>query len=144
MIKILCTASLLMLVPFVYAQDQRLGTLKSIAGEVTISQASATRTAEVGGGVQQADRLVTGSDSIATFTLKDGTVVTVGPKSTLALDKLQFDGTTQDGNLVLNLFKGSMRVVTGWLAKLHPDQVKVITPTSVVGVRGTDFVVEVP
>jgi len=68
----------------------------------------------------------------------------VGPNSTLELAKLQFDTTTQEGNLMLNLLQGSIRVVTGWLGKLHPDQVKVVTPTTVVGVRGTDFIVEVP
>ena len=68
----------------------------------------------------------------------------MGPSTTLELTKLQFDSTTQDGSLALNLLQGSIRVVTGWLGKLHPEQVKVITPTSVVGVRGTDFIVEVP
>jgi hypothetical protein len=60
------------------------------------------------------------------------------------LTDVKFDTTTQDGSLILNLVQGSIRVVTGWLGKLHPEQVKVITPTSVVGVRGTDFIVEVP
>ena len=45
---------------------------------------------------------------------------------------------------MLNLLQGTIRVVTGWLGKVQPEQVKVITPTSVVGVRGTDFIVEVP
>jgi hypothetical protein len=94
--------------------------------------------------VLQADRIVTGRYASTSLTLKDGTVLTVGPNTTLELTKLQFDSTTQEGSLALNLVQGSIRVVTGWLAKIHPDQVKVTTPTSVVGVRGTDFIVEVP
>lgn len=126
------------------AQDQRGGTLKAVTGDVRLSQGGTGQVAQEGGGLQQADRIVTGRDASATFTLKDGTVISVGPNSTLDLAKVQFDTTTQEGNLVLSLLQGTIRVVTGWLSKLHPEQVKVITPTSVVGARGTDFIVEVP
>ena len=128
----------------VSAQDQRMGTFKSVTGDVGLTQAATQRRAEPGGGLQSTDRILTGRDASATFMLKDGTVVSVGPNSMLELAKVQFDTTTQDGSLVLNLLQGTIRVVTGWLAKLHPEQVKVNTPTSVVGVRGTDFIVEVP
>jgi hypothetical protein len=60
------------------------------------------------------------------------------------LSKLQFDSTTQNGSMALSLLQGTIRVVTGLLGKLHPEQVNITTPTSVVGVRGTDFIVEVP
>ncbi len=126
------------------AQDQRVATLKSVTGEVVLSKGNLVRTAAVGAGMADADQLVTGREASASLTLKDGTLVTVGPNTTLALTQVQFDSTTQDGSLAVTLFKGSLRMVTGWLGKLHPEQVKVITPTSVVGVRGTDFIVEVP
>ena len=126
------------------AQDLRTGTLKSVVGEVSLVNSDGARSAQTGGGVLQADRIVTGRYASTSLTLKDGTVLTVGPSTTLELTKLQFDSTTQEGSLALNLVQGSIRVVTGWLAKIHPDQVKVTTPTSVVGVRGTDFIVEVP
>ena len=37
---------------------------------------------------------------------------------------------------------GSLRMATGLSAKVTPEQVKVTTPTTVIGVRGTDFIVE--
>lgn len=139
---VFCTVSLL--ASAASAQDLRMGTFKSVTGEVSLTQAATRRLAESGDGLQPADRILTGRDASATFMLKDGTVVSVGPNSTLELAKVQFDTTTQDGSLLLNLLQGTIRVVTGWLGKVHPEQVKVITPTSVVGVRGTDFIVEVP
>lgn len=126
------------------AQDQRAGTLKTVVGDVQLGQGGAALAAQEGGGLRQTDRIVTGRNASTTFTLKDGTVISVGPNSTLELAKVQFDTTTQEGSLMLSLLQGTIRVVTGWLGKLHPEQVKVITPTSVVGVRGTDFIVEVP
>lgn len=142
--KMMVCCTLALMASAASAQDLRMGTFKSVTGEVSLAQATTRRIAEVGGGLQPADRLVTGRDASATFMLKDGTVVSVGPNATLDLTKVQFDTTTQEGSLMLNLLQGTVRVVTGWLAKIHPEQVKVITPTSVVGVRGTDFIVEVP
>lgn len=142
--RILWTCALVLATTAASAQDQRAGTLKTVTGDVRLGQGGAAHAAQEGGGLQQADRLVTGRDASATFTLKDGTVISVGPNSMLDLAKVQFDTTTQEGNLTLSLLQGTIRVVTGWLSKLHPEQVKVITPTSVVGVRGTDFIVEVP
>jgi hypothetical protein len=135
---------LALLTPFASAQDHRVGTLKSVTGLVDLGLAANKRSADVGSALLPADRITTGRHASATFMLKDGTVVSVGPNSTLELAKVQFDTTTQQGNLVLDLLQGSIRVITGWLGKLHPEQVKVMTPTSVVGVRGTDFIVEVP
>lgn len=143
-LKTICSCMLVLMACGANAQDQRTGTVKSAVGEVQLIQANGTRSAQPGGGVLQADRIVTGRSASTSLTLKDGTIIAVGPNSTLELTKLQFDSTSQEGSMVLNLVQGSIRVVTGWLGKLHPEQVKVTTPTSVVGVRGTDFIVEVP
>ena len=78
----------------------------------------------------------------AAVTLLDGTVLTIGPDSALDLSQYQFNPTTQEGSVLVNLMRGSLRMVTGLIAKLKPEQVKVTTPTSVIGVRGTDFIVE--
>ena len=84
----------------------------------------------------------TGRNGAASLTLKDGTVLVMGPDTTVDLTRFQFDTTTQKGHFALDLLQGSVRVITGLLAKINPDLFKVSTPTSVVGVRGTDFIVE--
>jgi hypothetical protein len=109
-----------------------------------LRQNGVTRAAVVGSGVFQADRILTGPNAGASLTLRDGTFLVIGPHADVDLFKVEFDPTTQDGSLSVNLLKGTLRVVTGWLAKLHPDQVRVSTPTAVMGLRGTDFIVEVP
>ncbi|MDD5480595.1 FecR family protein [Rhodoferax sp.] len=126
------------------AYSQTVGVLKSVEGQVSLSQAQRERVADAGVGILGSDKIVTGRQGSAALTLKDGTVVMLGPNTNLALADVKFDTTTQEGSVLLHLTQGTIRVVTGWLGKLHPEQVKVITPTTVVGVRGTDFIVEVP
>lgn len=125
-------------------QDTRSGTLKAVQGEVTLQQNQTSRPAALGAGVAQAERIVTGRGASAVLMLKDGTVVSVGPGSTVDLSHFKFEPTTQDGGFMVSLLQGSIRVVTGLLGKLHPNKVSITTPTAVVGVRGTDFIVEVP
>lgn len=145
-------SALLLAAPASHAQTPaavepvRAGTFKQVQGEAWVgnpdAQASQRRAAQPGDGLRETERLSTGASGAATLVLKDGTTLTVGPNSTVDLRRFQFDSTTQKGNFLLDLLQGSVRVVTGVLAKVNPDLFKVQTPTSVVGVRGTDFIVE--
>jgi hypothetical protein len=122
--------------------DQRDGTIKTVRGDVTIVRDSARAAAITGGPLQARDRIQTGADSAVAITLKDGTVLSVGPESVVDLGEFAFNATTQEGNVLVRLLRGTVRMATGLIAKLQPEQVKVTTPTSVIGVRGTDFIVE--
>ncbi len=124
--------------------DARAGTFKQVQGPAWVGGADARRTPQPGDGLRVSERLSTGPGGAATLVLKDGTTLTVGPDSTVDLSRFRFDATTQQGNFLLDLLQGSVRVVTGLLARVNPELFKVQTPTSVVGVRGTDFIVEVP
>lgn len=122
--------------------DGRLGTFKTVQGQVTLAQGDTRRAAVVGGALLPQERLSTGADGIAAVTLRDGTVLTLGPDSSLDLAEFDFNYTTQEGSMWVKLARGSLRVITGLIAKLQPEKVKVTTPTAVIGVRGTDFIVE--
>ena len=124
-------------------ETRRAGTFKQVEGETWIGPSDARRPVAPGDGVQASERISTGQNGAASITLKDGTVVTLGPDTTVELSRFDYNSTTQEGNFLLDLLEGSIRVVTGLLGKVNPENVKVKTPTSVVGVRGTDFIVQV-
>jgi hypothetical protein len=125
--------------------DDRQGTIKTVHGEVALVQGQTRRAAVEGGPVRQGEQIVTGADSSAAVTLRDGTVVSVGPNSAAELSQYRFNPTTDDGNIALALLKGSLRVVTGLIthgrSENDPARVKVTTPTAVIGIRGTDVIV---
>jgi hypothetical protein len=128
--------------------DGRQGTVKTVHGEVILVHGEQRRLAVEGGAMRQGDQIVTGTDSSAAVTLRDGTVVSVGPNSTVELTQYRFEPTTEDGSIALSLLKGTLRVVTGLITRhagteTEPARVKVTTPTAVIGVRGTDVVVDV-
>jgi len=126
------------------AQETRSGTLKHVQGPVQVVRGDASRPAAPGGGMAEAERIVTGPQGSAVLLLRDGTQITIGPNSQVDITRFQFDATTQSGSLTVQVLLGTIRMVTGLLGKLQPDNVKVQTPSSTVSVRGTDFIVEVP
>jgi hypothetical protein len=129
-----CTAAL---------ANERSGIFKNLEGDVTVIRESRSLPAVPGAALLEGDRIVTGRNSAASVTLLDGTVVSVGPNSSVDLTHFIYDPTSQNGSLLLNLLQGTVRMITGVMGKTNPELIKLTTPTTVVGVRGTDFIVEV-
>ena len=121
----------------------RVGTVKQVEGQAWLKLGDRTRAATPGARVQLGERLVTGPGSAARVGLRDGTELSLGPDSETDLSEYAFNATTHEGHLLVRLLQGSMRVVTGWLAQVNPGAFRITTPTTVVGVRGTDFIVHV-
>lgn len=122
--------------------SEKIGTMKLVEGEVKVISSSGTQVlAQSGHELMAGDKLVSGSNGSASLVLRDGTVLMLSAKSTLDLKTFTFDSTTNAGSMLLSLTKGTMRAVTGLIAKRNPNAVEIKTPTLSVGVRGTDFVV---
>jgi hypothetical protein len=56
----------------------------------------------------------------------------------MKLAEYRYDDKPTDG-MVVNLFKGALRAVSGLVGKAHPTNVRYATSTATVGIRGTDF-----
>ena len=66
----------------------------------------------------------------------------MGNNSQLQIQKFTFNATTTDGRILVELLQGSIRMVTGLISKINPEAVQVKTGTLLVGIRGTDFIVD--
>lgn len=118
------------------------GRIKTLKGQASVQRGSQILPATVGMRIYASDTVITGKDGTAGLTLNDGTRLTAGPNSTLALNAYQFNPTTHAGELDASLKSGVLAVVSGKLSKSHPEQVKYRTQHSIVGVRGTEFIIE--
>jgi hypothetical protein len=125
------------------AQVERAGTLKIVNGTVVAIGTQGERALKPGDPLMASERLRTGADSSASLILRDGTTLMLGPSSQIDLREFAFNQTTYQGSLLMSVLKGSMRMITGWVGKTQPEAVKITTPTSTIGVLGTDFIVEV-
>ena len=125
-----------------YAADS-IGTVKTVKGAVLIERAGQNQDAAIGSEVFGSDRIVTGPTSSVGITLRDNTLLSEGANSILELNKFAFNTTTYQGTLDATIKRGSLAVVDGKLAEANPESVRYSTPTTTLGVRGTEFIIEV-
>jgi hypothetical protein len=121
---------------------QTVGQIKVSKGDAFIERMGQRMAALVGTNVEAADSIVTGADGSAGITFNDNSRLSVGPNSTLAISRFNFNPTTHEGNFDTSLKRGTLSVVSGKLAKRSPEAMTVSTPSTILGVRGTEFVVE--
>ena len=120
-----------------------VGQVKVTKGVVHVERDGAQIPAVVGMPVRQADKLVTGADGTVGVTFADNSLLSVGPNSTLSVDKFSFNASTHEGQFDASLQRGTLAVVSGKMVKQSPDAMRVRTPSSIMGVRGTEFAVRV-
>ncbi len=120
-----------------------IGQIKTLKGDVKLVRAQETKAASAGESLEQADTLVTGANSSVGMTFIDGTRFSAGPNSTIELSRFKFDTTTHEGEFQTSIKKGTLAVISGRIAKSSPQAMKVRTPSSILGVRGTRFLVKV-
>lgn len=123
--------------------DDAAGVVKTLKGTVQIERPAGNAGAVVGSEVYGSDRIVTGPQSSVGITLRDSTQLSAGANTILDLNKFAFNTTTHDGVLDATVKRGSLAVISGKLAHANPDAVRFSTPTTTLGVRGTEFIIEV-
>lgn len=122
---------------------ERAATVKLVNGPVLARGPQGDRPLNSGDEVAASERVLTGKAASVSLVLRDGSTLMLGPDSTLDLKEFSFNPTTNEGNLVLSVVKGTLRMITGLIGKTRPESVRITTPTSTIGVLGTDFIVEV-
>lgn len=137
------TAMLLIMVFSMGSAMAEIGRVKKAKGPAFIERSGEQLAAEPGMTLDAADILVTEDGGRISVTFIDNSRFSVGPKSRVALDSFEFDSTSHDGLFETNVQAGSVAIISGQIAKKTPDAMRVRTPTSILGVRGTRFVVEV-
>jgi hypothetical protein len=120
-----------------------IATIKLVKGVAGIERGKTMLPVTSGTRLDVGDVLVTGKDGRIGVTFIDDTRFSVGPRSRVQLTRYEFNETTHKGSFDTRVEKGRLAVISGQIAHENPKGMSVQTPTSVLGVRGTRFVVEV-
>jgi hypothetical protein len=118
-----------------------VGQIKVAKGQVEVERKGQTMPAPVGLLLEAADVLKTGADGSVGITMRDNSLLSAGPNSILQLERFAFDATTSQGHFDAHLRRGTLAVISGRIAKQSPQAMTVRTPSAVLAVRGTEFVV---
>ena len=116
------------------------GRIKIASGAAFVVRAGATLPAQPGQIVLEGDTLRTGADGKLGLSLQDDTRLSLGPSSEIRLDRFAYAPAEGRLGFVLNVVRGVAAYVSGRIAKLAPDAVRLETPAAIVGVRGTTVI----
>jgi hypothetical protein len=123
------------------ATEVPAGRVKVVSGTASIIRGGRPQAVEVGAPVFESDVLRTGSDGQMAVMLKDETRVSLGPNTEVAVARFAFEPAESRLALALRIVQGAISMVSGRIARLKPDAVRIETPSSVIGVRGTHVLV---
>lgn len=118
-----------------------VGRVKTAHGSVRIQRGAQPLGVIAGLRLQQGDVIITGADGSAGVVFADDSRLSVGPNTTLAIDKFVFDPTTHRGTFQTSLRQGTLAAISGKLARQSPDAMSIRTPVAVMAVRGTRVLV---
>jgi len=124
-------------------QPPPAGRIKVAAGSGFIVRQGQSIPAQVGQLVFEADGLRTAADGRVGVTLNDDTRVSLGPSSEVRLDRFLYAPAEGRLGFALRVVSGIVAYVSGRIAKLSPDSIRLETPSAVVGVRGTRLAIRV-
>jgi hypothetical protein len=124
-------------------QASPVGMVKTMTGQAFMDINGQRMVATIGAPVFLGSRLHTYAGSTLGVTFRDETVMAIGPDTQLVIDQYLFTPREGKFSLVASLARGTLNYVSGQIAKLRPEAVNVNTPTGMIGVRGTQFVVRV-
>lgn len=125
------------------AQQAAAGRIKVVSGSAFIVRGTETIPARAGELVFAADGLRTGDGGRVGVTLKDDTRLSLGPNSEVRLERYVYEPGNNGLGMVLKFVRGMAAYVSGRLARLAPDSIRLETPAAIVGVRGTTLAIRV-
>jgi len=138
------TVLLLIVTTSVYgASTDHAGIVKSLSGEVNVLREGHVIKATPNFKLQVGDVIQTGTNGKTGLILEDDTVISMGFNSRIAIKSFIFQPNEKKLSLVATVFRGTISFLSGQIAKLAPDLVRIEIPHATVGIRGTHVLVQV-
>ena len=90
--------------------------------------------------VVEGDTLSTETETYARIKFNDGGEVVLRPGTQLKIESYAYNAAKPESdNIVMSMFKGGLRAVTGLIGKRNREKVTFATETATIGIRGTHF-----
>jgi len=112
--------------------EEKIGTTVIVINTVEGTVTSVAMPLNQGDPVYRDEGVRSRVDSKAGLLMEDKTNVTIGPSSTLKLDRFVYAGPKTKGTIVLNLAQGTARLVIG---DANKRSYTIVTPTAAIGIR---------
>ena len=119
------------------------GLVQFTVGDVQLRRGETLSRLSKGAELDGGDVVLTGTEGRAQIRFSDGGLVALYPDSQFTVTRYADGAGAGEDHFVVNLLRGGMRALTGLIGKRNPANYKVVTPTAVVGIRGSAFLLAI-
>ena len=127
----------------VIADDTIIGYVKTTTPKAYLLEHQQEQQAAIGSPIHIGTVIKTDAQGTLGLALKDDTLLSFGPDTEFEMLSYDYQPEAEHLKLDMSLIKGSLQYISGVIAKLKPAAVSLKTPSGIIGVRGTRFVVKV-
>ncbi len=128
--------------PAAQATDDPIGSVATLEGSASVTHNNAASALQVSDSIFKGDTLQTGVDGTLGVTFDDETTFTLKPNSRIDVDDYVYQEGGAHNAAVFKILSGTVAFVAAEVA--HTGDMKIETPTSSLGIRGTTGLIEVP
>jgi hypothetical protein len=119
-----------------------IGAVATLQGGASVTRSSATNALKVKDAVFKGDVLQTAVNGTLGITFDDATTFSLQPNSRIAVDEFVYRERGANNIAAFDVVRGTIAFVASAVAKT--GDMKIVTPTATIGIRGTTGVIEVP
>jgi len=119
-----------------------VGSVATLQGSASVTRDNATSALALRDPVYKSDVLQTNIDGTLGITFDDETTFTLKPNTRLAVDEFVYQEGGANNAAVFNVLRGTAAFVAAEVA--HTGNMRIDTPSSTLGIRGTSGLVDVP
>jgi hypothetical protein len=124
------------------AADNPVGSVATLQGSASVTHSNATHALALKDPIYKGDTLQTGVDGTLGITFDDETTFTLKPNARIDVDDFVYQDGGSNNAATFNVLSGTVAFVAAEVA--HTGNMKIDTPTSSLGIRGTTGIVEIP
>jgi hypothetical protein len=119
-----------------------IGAVAILQGGASVTRSSATSALKVKDTIFKGDVLQTTVNGTLGITFDDATTFSLRPNSRIAVDEFVYRDRGTNNIAAFDVVRGTIAFVAGAVAKT--GDMKIVTPTATIGIRGTTGVIEIP
>ncbi|MFH0731247.1 MAG: FecR domain-containing protein [Pseudomonadota bacterium] len=120
-----------------------VGIIKAVEGGTTLERNGEVKAAARGMQIQKGDRVKTDPRGAIGLVFLDDTLISMGPNSEVWIDDYLFEPLEKKLSFIARILRGTVCFLSGQIAKLSPESVRLVMPEATIGVRGTHVLIKV-
>ncbi|MCF8466585.1 MAG: FecR family protein [Sneathiella sp.] len=126
-------------IPHTFAAAPGVGTVTRIQNTASVIREGQELPIQPGAMILENDEIRSSEAARVEITFIDGTRLTIGENSRIAIDEYVYNPHDNIGKAIISAIQGPFRFITGKIGKLKDKRVEVRTNLATIGIRGTDF-----